>query len=346
MPSRYKKTGTDYRTKPHSGKKSPPTGTDADINLASLLPILTDETKAREFLEQKRWPNGPFCPHCKCTEVYKLAPKPGSKSPVRPGVHKCKDCRQQFTVRVGTIFEDSKLPIHKWLMAIHLMAAGKNNISSHEMARLLDITQKSGWFVCHRLREAMKLEPVAGMLSGVVECDETWVGARKPRYRNPRKGNTQGPATKKKPVMALVERDGDAVAFPIKSANAKTLKGSVRNLVDKSASVMTDSHRCYIGLDKDFEGGHRSVNHTAGEYVRYEQCGDVFVSTNTVESFFSRIKRPFIGTHHHYSARHLHRYVTEAVFRWNSRKNADGVRMVAVIRGAEGRRLKYHSPAE
>lgn len=140
MPSKYKSTGTGYLTKPHSGVKSPPTGTDADLNLASLLPLFSDEDKARAFMEAKRWPNGPVCPHCKSTDACKLTPKPGSKSPARPGVYKCRGCRKQFTVRVGTIFEASKLPICKWLMATHLMAAAKNNISSHEMARLLDVT--------------------------------------------------------------------------------------------------------------------------------------------------------------------------------------------------------------
>jgi transposase-like protein len=340
MPSRYIRKNNGYRTKPHSGKKSPPTGTDADLNLVTMLPLFTDEEKAREFVEAKRWPNGPVCPHCQSTEAYKLTAKPGSKKPVRPGIYKCKACRQQFSVRVGTIFEDSKLPICKWLMATHLMAAGKNDISSHEMSRLLGVTQKTAWFVCHRLREAMRLEPVAGMLSGTIEADETFIGARKPRY----KGKRKGPSGAKKPVMALVERGGSVVAFPIKAANATTLKGSVRELVDDSSTVMTDSHRCYIGLDKHFDGGHHSVNHTKGEYVRVEQCGEVIVSTNTAESFFARIERSFIGTHHKMSAKHLHRYVTETMFRWNTRKMADGVRMVAVIKGAEGKRLMYRQP--
>ena len=145
----------------------------------------------------------------------------------------------------------------------------------------------------------------------------------------------------KKPVMALVERGGNAVAFPIGTPTAATLKGSVRKLVDKSSTIMTDEHNCYRGLDKDFDGGHHTTTHSKGEYVRYEQCGAVIVSTNTVESFFSRIKRPFVGTHHHLSVKHLGRYVDEAVFRWNSRRSADGVRMVAAIRGAEGKRLMY-----
>jgi transposase-like protein len=149
-------------------RKLKPTGTKADLNLVSLLPILTDEDKAREFMEAKRWPNGPICPHCQSTEVYRLAAKRGSKSPVRPGVCKCKECRKQFTVRVGTVFEDSNLPIHTWLMAIHLLCAAKNGISSHELARQLGITQKSGWFVCHRIRESKILKTTEEDLTSTV----------------------------------------------------------------------------------------------------------------------------------------------------------------------------------
>jgi len=163
--------------------KNPPTGTDADLNVMTLQPLFADEDKARAFFESKRWPNGPVCPHCKTTDVYKLTAKPGSKSPVRPGVYKCSDCRKQFTVRVGSIFEDSKLPLRHWLYAIHLMTSSKKGVSSHQIARELGITVKSAWFVTHRIREAMKREPMAGMLKGELEADECYVGARKPRYK-------------------------------------------------------------------------------------------------------------------------------------------------------------------
>ena len=135
MPSKYIKSTTDYTHKPHSGKKAPPTGTDADLNLATMSLMFSDEEKARNFIESKRWANGVACPHCECGETHKLTAKPGSKSPVRPGVHKCKSCRKQFTVRIGTIFEDSKIPLCKWLMAIHLMTSSKKGISSHQIAR-------------------------------------------------------------------------------------------------------------------------------------------------------------------------------------------------------------------
>ncbi len=323
-------------------RKNPPTGTDADLNLGTLLPLFMDEDKAREFVEAKRWSDGRKCPHCDCGETYALTAKPESKSPVRKGVYKCKECRKQFTVRVGSIFEDSKLPIRVWLQAIHLMCAAKNGISSHELARQLGITQKSAWFVEHRVREAMKIEPMAGMLGksgGIVEVDETFVGPRKPRYKT----NKRGPTHTKAPVLALVERGGNVVAFPIPSLTSPNLKGAVRELVDKTACIMTDELRAYRGLRDDFEGGHFAVSHSHGEYVRRQKCGDVFISvtTNTVEGFFSRIKRSHMGVHHSMSKKHLHRFVTEAAFKHNTRKLADGARMVVAIKGAEGKRLTY-----
>ena len=152
--------------------------------------------KARAFLESKRWPNGPLCPHCGSKEVYTLTAKPDSKSPVRPGVYKCTACREQFTVRIGTIFEESKIPLSKWLMAIHLMTSSKKGISSHQMARELGITQKSAWFLNHRIREAMKQEPMAGMLQGTVEVDETYVGG-KPRPQSGKPKSKAGGAPKR-----------------------------------------------------------------------------------------------------------------------------------------------------
>lgn len=322
--------------------KKQPTGTDADLNLATMAPLFVDEEKARKFVEEKRWPNGPVCPHCQHNEVYTLTGKPGSKKPARPGLYKCAKCRKQFTCRVGTIFEDSKLPISKWLMAIHLMTSSKKGVSSHQIARELGITQKSAWFVCHRIREAMKKEPVAGMLKGTIEADETYVGPRKPRYKGTSK---PGRGTNKKPVMVLVERDGQAVAFPIDSPSSKTLKGALQKYADPSSTIVTDEFPAYKRVGDAFGGRHLTINHRRGEYVRREQDGDVYVSTNEAESFFALFKRGFVGIYHHMSVKHLDRYVTETTFRWNTRKVTDGERMVAAIEGAEGRRLIYREPA-
>ena len=230
-------------------RKNPPTGTDADLNLATLLPLFADEDKAREFLESKRWPNGPVCPHCG-GEGYALTPKPTSRRPGRRGLKKCKACRQQFSVRIGTIFEESKIAICKWLMAIHLMTSSKKGISSHQMAREIGVTQKTAWFLCHRIREAMREEPMATMLAGSVEIDETYVGG-KPRKKGQGK---RGRGTKKRPVLALVERNGNVRALPVKQVDRSTLHNAAKQHIQQNATAFTDAFASYNGLADHFEG--------------------------------------------------------------------------------------------
>lgn len=311
------------------------TGNDA-INLMS--PIFSNEDTAREFLESKRWPNGAECPRCDCKTVYKLEPKPESLRPVRPGVYKCKGCRKQFTVRIGTIFEESKLPLRKWLAAIFLMCSAKKGVSSHQLARELDVTVKTAWFLSHRIREAMKQEPLAGMIGGAgktVEADETYIGARKPRYKGTSK---RGRGTNKKPVALVVERDGNAHAAPVERVNGDCLMSEVLQYASNESILMTDELPVYVKIGKEFEK-HESVNHGEKEYARDDS------HVNTAESYFSLLKRAYVGAHHHYTARHLHRYVTERSFHWNLRKQSDGERMVQAIEGAEGKRLKYREPS-
>lgn len=341
-------------------RKNPPTGTDADLNLATMAHFLTNEEAARQFLESKRWPNGPVCPHCKATNVYTLTGKPGSKNPAPKGLYKCGACREKFTVRVGTIFEDSKLPIGKWLFAFHLMTSSKKGVSSHQIARELGITQKSAWFVCHRIRESMKKEPLATMLEGVVEVDETYVGGR-PRkvakgpgttYVSPQdqkfaadpgvRKHKRGRGTDKTPVMVLVERGGNSRAFPVENVTGETLKNEIAVNVAKEAIIMTDENRSYMGV-RDVPGGHRTVKHCINEYARVDPDG-VLVSTNTAESFFCLLKRGHYGVFHQLSKKHLHRYCNEFSFRWNHRKMKDGERMAEAIRGVEGKRLFYREP--
>ncbi len=317
-------------------RKNEPTGGDKDLNLATLSALFTDEDAARRFLEAKRWQNGPVCPHCGSEKVYTLTAKPESRHPVRPGVYKCGACRTQFTVRIGTIFEESKIPLRKWLMAIHLLTSSKKGISSHQIAREIGITQKSAWFLCHRIREAMRQEPLAGLLTGTVEADETYVGARKPRYKGVSK---RGRGTVKKPVMVLVERNGNARSMPIDKVDAKTRKGEVRKHVDATAQIMTDDWASYNGIDKEF-AGHEVVCHATGEYARKTDEG-VSVNTNTAESFFALLKRGHYGIFHWFSRKHTRRYCDEFGFRWDRRKVSDGERMVDAINGAEGKWLMY-----
>ncbi len=303
----------------------------SDLNLATLSHLFVDEDAARDFIESRLWPNGPVCPHCGNDEAYALTPKPGSRKPVRKGVYKCKKCRKQFTVRVGTIFEDSKLPFSKWLMALHLLTSSKKGISSLQISRELGITPKSAWFLTHRIREAMRSPQPP--LRGTVEVDETYVGGKT------RGGKRGRGAERKTPVMVLVERDGRARAVPLLNITAKELKGAVRVFVSEDSKIVTDDLASYRGIGKHFSGGHSVVTHSTGEYVNRE--GE---TTNTAESFFALLKRGHYGTFHQLSKHHLHRYVDEFSFRWNHRKASDGARMVAAILGASGKRLLYRQP--
>lgn len=317
--------------------KKLPTGTDADLNLTTLARILSSEDEAIAFFERIRWPNGPICPRCGSEESYKITSKPGTKRPARAGLRKCKACRKPFTVRIGTVFEESKIPMRYWLGAMHLMTSSKKGVSSRQIARELGVTVKTAWFITHRVREAMKEGTIAGMLSGAVEADETYVGG-KPRYKGTSK---PGRGTKKKPVMVLVERDGRAVSKPIDRVDGKTLRGEVKRVVAEDSVIVTDEYSAYAGVGSGFDGGHLTVNHGEKEYVRYEPESGFPVHTNTAESFFALIKRGHYGTFHQLSKRHLHRYCDEFAFRWNLRKVSDGERMTAAIRGAEGKRLRY-----
>jgi transposase-like protein len=308
-----------------------------ELNLATLSALFTDEDAAREMLESFIWPHGPVCPHCASPGAYALTARATSTKPVRKGVYKCKACRQQFTVRIGTIFEDSKLPFTKWLMTIHLMTSSKKGVSSLQISRELGITVKSAWFMTHRIREAMR-QTTSEPLEGTVEVDETYVGG-KPRHKGTSK---RGRGTSKAPVMVLVERDGNARAMPIANVTADTLRGEVIKNVAKDATIMTDELASYTGLADSF-AGHETVNHSADEYVR-KLKGGTKAHTNTAESFFALIKRGHYGIFHQLSKKHLHRYIQEFSFRWCHRKETDGERMIAAILGVVGKKLFYHQP--
>lgn len=315
---------------------------DKNLNLSTLAELFADEDKAREFLEEKLWPGGPVCPHCKSDNgAYILTPKPGSKTPVRKGVYKCKACRKQYTVRVGTIFEDSHIPLRKWLMAIHLLTSSKKGISSLQIQREVGVTYKSAWFMTHRIREAMTETSASPSLGGPgtsVEVDETYVGG-KPRKGTPKDEVKRGRGTRKTPVVVLVERDGNAVSHPVRTVRAYELRKVICDNVEASSKIVTDEFTSYAGIGKKFAGGHSTVCHSAGEYKNED--GE---HTNTAESFFALIKRGHIGAFHQMSEKHLHRYVTEFTFRWNRRKITDGERMVDAIKGAKSKRLYYNQP--
>jgi transposase-like protein len=292
------------------------------------------EDEARETIERILWPAGPVCPHCGATEnVTRLQGQAH-----RAGVFQCNNCHDQFTVTVGTIFEDSHLPLRKWLMAFALLCSAKKGISALQLQRELDLgSYRTAWHLAHRIRHAMSKEPLASLLKGTVEVDETYVGG-KPRREAGAPKPKRGRGTKKTPVVALVERDGRVRAHKIERVDAATLKAAIRENVDRSSRIMTDEWRSYRGIGAEFDGGHEVVTHSAGEYARDD------AHVNTAESFFALLKRGVIGSFHHISKQHLDRYCDEFSFRWDHRSISDSARTQIAIGQTKGRRLSYRWP--
>jgi len=314
-------------------------------------PRFQDENAAREHLEALHWPEGPFCPHCGSLNAKRLPPQKGRKTKAHPegvirkGVVQCNDCRQQYTVTVGTVFESSKVPLNKWLLANHLLCASKKGISGHQMARMLGVTYKTAWFMMHRIREAMKdtdNTPMGGY-GKTVEADETYVGGKfKNMHRNKRnydpaaRDNRKGPQLQhKQAVVSLVERDGRVRSFHVAKVTGETLRHVLVTNADRGSWLMTDEHAGYKTVGKEYVG-HGVVNHSAGEYGR----AGVF-HTNTVEGFFAILKRGIVGVYHKVSEAHLHRYISEFDFRYNTRKMDDFERATESLLGIRGKRLTY-----
>lgn len=287
------------------------------------------EDEARAFFEAQRWPDGPVCPHCQSKNVLRLQGKS-----TRPGLLHCRDCRQQFTVKVGTIFEDSHIGLAIWLKAMGLICSSKKGISAHQLHRMMGVTYRTAWFMAHRIRFAMQQTGVKRKLKGVVEADETYVGGR-PRYTSRKHGRRPLKMSGHTPVFAMVERDGEVRSGPVARVTANTLKGAIRDNVHKSSTIMTDEFKSYRGIGNDFDGYHHFVKHVDKEYVR----GNVHI--NTAESYFALLKRGIHGTFHHLSKKHLHRYCSEFDFRWTTRKTDDASRVKALAGLVQGKRLLY-----
>jgi len=303
--------------------------------MASVLsaPHFHNEEAAYAFVEARIWPEGPHCPHCGCT-AEKIGELKGKST--RIGVRKCYGCRKPFTVKVGTIFEASHVPLHIWLQAIHLICSSKKGISTNQLKRTLGVAMKTAWFLGHRIREAMREDRgiFAAPLGGagmVVEADEAYIG------RDAEK-KLKGPG-QKQPVMSLVERNGMVRSFHIANVNRNTLRAIIGKHVSAESRFMTDESRLYTAIGWNF-AQHGTVGHAAKEFVR----GDIH--TNTVEGYFSILKRGITGVYHHVSEAHLRRYLVEFDFRYNNRAKLgvnDEMRAERALKGVVGKRLTYET---
>jgi transposase-like protein len=301
------------------------------LNLSD--PIFTDERKARSYFEAIRWPDGVVCPHCGNADQDRLYPIAANVAhKVREGLRECQDCHGQFTVMTGGIMESSHLPLTKWALAYRLMASAKKGISAHQMHRTLGVSYKTAWFLCHRIREAMR--DISGdQLGGagkIVEADETYVGG-KPRKGAARKWKVQT----KMPVAVLVERGGRARATVMDWPMHGTLKRNIVANVAKGTHIHSDEHKAYKAVGRLIDGEQSGVRHFAGEYARDG------VHNNTAESWNALLKRSIYGSFHHVSREHLSRYCDEVSFRWDRRSMNDTERAAEAIKNGDGKRLTY-----
>ncbi|HEY7087928.1 MAG TPA: IS1595 family transposase [Tepidisphaeraceae bacterium] len=294
------------------------------------------EDAAVEFLEQQRWGDSPCCVWCGSTNVYKMMDAAtGARN--KRYLWRCRDCKKQYTVRIGTVYEESRIELRHWCYAFWRAATSKKGVAALEIMRQCQISYKAALFLMHRIRWAMAPDhKTAPKLKGVVEADETYVGG-KPRPMQgfeKRKWNTN-----KTPVFAVVQRGGDIRVRTMTAVKGANVREALTELVDPKSRLMTDENLVYRPIGREFKGGHETVNHSIDEYARED------VTTNTVEGFFATLKRGLNGIYHAVSKEHLHRYCAEFEFRYNARKMNDGDRTVLAIQSAEGKRLMYKSPA-
>lgn len=293
-----------------------------------------DEDAAREALEAIRWPDGPVCPHCGNLDQEKIAK--GQGKAIRAGLYYCAACNGQFTVTVGTVMERSKIPLSKWLMAMHLMASSKKGMSAHQLHRMLGVTYKSAWFLAHRIREAMREDGTAPMgdAGGQVQVDETYYGNTSKRAKHYKKGHSN-----KSGVVALVDPStGKARAFAVEKATADKVIDIVIKNVRRKATLVTDESSLYKFVGSQY-ANHERINHTRNEYVNAAGY-----TTNNVENFFGIFKKGMVGVYHFCGEQHLQRYLDEFSFRYSNRSGLgieDGERMARLVKGIEGKRLTY-----
>ncbi len=316
-------------------------------NTGLLAPQYKTEEAAREHLEMIRWPDGPICPHCGSVDkASRIQPQDKSKSPARKGLWFCRECGKQFTVTVGTIFEDSHIPLHKWLLAIHLMLSSKKGVSAHQLMRNLEIgSYRSAWFMAHRIRWALTQEPVKGLFDGIVEMDETYIGGKArlgPLATKPgeRPKDRLSWTDNKEAVVAVLQRGGSVRSFHVQKVTAKNIRPIVHEMIAENAHVMTDTSAILKSA-----GSKRKlsqVNHSEKEYVRMENGEKI--TTNTVEGYFSILKRGNIGVYHHWSKKYMGQYLREFDWRYNVRKLSDIERTIHALKATGGKRLMLKKP--
>lgn len=291
--------------------------------LFQMMAAFPDEQTAIDHFTAIRWKDGAYCPLCGSTKVYHFSDK---------RTHKCGDCRKRFSIKVGTIFEDSKIELRKWMMAIWLITSHKKGIASTALAKDLGVTQKTAWFMLHRLRHAARTQSFNKPLDGEVEIDETYVGGKAANRHKGDPKRKNGGFAGKAAVIGALERGGNVVATVITSTNTATLDGFAHAVIAPGAKVSTDEHAGYRHLGRTFD--HGVVRHGAGEYSVNG------VHTNGIEGYWALLKRQIVGIHHFVSPKHLNRYVDESVWRFNLREMGEGARVNELLTSANGR-LRY-----
>lgn len=289
--------------------------------LIQMMAAFPDEQAAVDHFTAIRWKSGAFCPHCGSTRVYHFS---DSRN------HKCGDCRKRFSIKVGTIFEDTKIPLRTWMLAIWLITSHKKGIASTQLAKDLGVTQKTAWFMTQRLRHALRTKSFNRPLGGQVEVDETFVGGKEGNKHEAKRFHRGRGGVGKTIVMGMIERGGELRAGVVENTKAHTLQGIVRAHVEAGSNVYTDEAAAYRGLQGTYN--HHTVNHGAGQYVQHSHN-----HTNSIESVWALLKRQIIGIHHWVSPKHLDRYVGEMRWRFNAREMREGDRFNALIEQAAGR---------
>ena len=320
-----------------SAKKPTSSNSTDDLTLMKIMSRFSTEGAARAYFEKLRWPNGPVCPHCGNSDqsrVYKVTANTPKK--IRAGLYKCAECNDQFTVTVGTVMEDSHIPLNKWLIAFYMMCASKTQISAAQLQRQLEIgSYRSAWFLCHRVRFALMDVLPQQPLSGTIEADETYIGGK-------RRGVGGGYVKNKTAVVSVVERGGEVRSQVVKKVSDKSITKILKSNVSPDGNLNTDQSYLYRKVGKEF-ASHDIVNHSKEEYARHDLETGRLATTNTVEGFFGNSKRAIDGTHHHISRKHTGLYFAELDYKYNTRNESDGARTAGGIQGIVGKRQMLRS---